>query len=344
MRLIINAILIISLNRSAPYGDIVIPDRYGHSDQPMTQMRSNRVLLSADTGSPFNLEDTSAYQTWRQWKLEHRPEIGEMLVPLENPFELRKTEKSRIEDLCRRCNAVVYKVSSDYPTTDKGLVHQLGLQLGLSRLDDNLRADEDDITSLTVTEQQGNQYIPYTNRPLSWHTDGYYNSPEHQVRGFILHCAQPAAAGGENSLIDHEMVYIRIRDQNPAFIRALMHPEAMTIPPNVDAGTEIRGACTGPVFSVDALTGSLHMRYSARKHNIVWRDDELTRDAADLITNILDINGIAYRYRLEAGEGVICNNVLHKRSGFNDSADNKRLMYRARYYDRVAETGLNPSG
>jgi hypothetical protein len=123
-----------------------------------------------------------------------------------------------------------------------------------------------------------------------------------------------------------------------------MHPEAMTIPPNVDAGTEIRGACAGPVFSIDALTGSLHMRYSARKRNIEWRDDELTREAADLITEILDNDDIAYTYRLKAGEGVICNNVLHRRSGFNDSPDEKRLMYRARYYDRVAGTGLNRQG
>ena len=118
----------------------------------------------------------------------------------------------------------------------------------------------------------------------------------------------------------------------------------MTIPPNVEAGTEIRGACAGPVFSVDAFTGSLHMRYSARKRNIDWRDDELTREAADLITEILDIDDLAYTYRLKAGEGVICNNVLHRRSGFHDSRNQNRLMYRARYYDRVAGTGLNQQG
>jgi alpha-ketoglutarate-dependent taurine dioxygenase len=306
----------------------------------MTQITSNRVLLAAGTGSPFSLDDSAAYQAWRQQKLALKPDIEQLRVPLENPFSLSEDEKSRIKHLCRRCNTTIYKVSDSYPSTDKELVHQLGLQVGLSHLDDNLRSDEDDITSLTVTEQQGNQYIPYTNRPLSWHTDGYYNTPEHQVRGFILHCAQPAAEGGENSLIDHELVYMRLRDENPAYIRALMHPEAMTIPPNVEEGAEIRGACTGSVFSVDALTGSLHMRYSARKRNIVWRDDELTREAANLITQILDIDELAYKYKLGAGEGVICNNILHKRSGFNDSPDQKRLMYRARYYDRVANTGL----
>ena len=54
----------------------------------------------------------------------------------------------------------------------------LGQQFGLERLDGNLRADEDSITSLRVKpEMQENHYIPYTNRPLNWHTDGYYNTP-----------------------------------------------------------------------------------------------------------------------------------------------------------------------
>lgn len=307
----------------------------------MNPTTPNRVLLDAPAGSPFCLADDAAYRGWRSRKLAQRPSLDQLLVPVENPFELKGQEKSRIQDLCRRCNAAIYKVSESHSTRGKELVHRLGLQFGLARLDDNLRADEDDISSLTVTEQQGNQYIPYTNRPLSWHTDGYYNAPDKQVRGFILHCATPAAEGGENSLIDHELVYLRLRDENPAYIEALMHPGAMTIPPNVEAGTEIRGACAGPVFSIDALTGSLHMRYSARKRNISWRDDALTREAADRITDLLEIDEFTYRYRLKAGEGLICNNILHKRSGFEDSAGQKRLMYRARYHDRIKGTGLN---
>ena len=297
-------------------------------------------MLSASHDSPFSLEADAAYHAWRECKLAQRPALDELLVPLDDPFKVSHDEQRRIQDLCRRCNAAVYKVSDRFQAADKKLVHQLGLQFGLMHLDDNLRADEDDITSLTVKEQAGNQYIPYTRRPLSWHTDGYYNTPAEQVRGFILHCARPAADGGVNSLIDHELVYIYLRDQHPDYIRALMHPEAMMIPANVEQGREIRAACTGPVFSIDAQTGSLHMRYSARTRNIVWRDDELTHQAADLITQILDIEEITYRYRLEAGEGLICNNILHKRSGFNDSADQKRLMYRARYYDRIGGTGL----
>ncbi len=39
----------------------------------------------------------------------------------------------------------------------------------------------------------------------------------------------------------------------------------------------------------------------------------------------------------EPGWGLICNNVLHTRTGFADGQP-PRLLYRARYYDRLAGT------
>ena len=42
------------------------------------------------------------------------------------------------------------------------------------------------------------------------------------------------------------------------------------------------------------------------------------------------------RLRLEPGMGIVCNNVLHARTGFRDAPQHRRLLYRARYYDRVA--------
>ena len=36
--------------------------------------------------------------------------------------------------------------------------------------------------------------------------------------------------------------------------------------------------------------------------------------------------------------GVLCNNVLHERTGFVDDPAAPRLLYRARYHDRVAGT------
>ena len=86
------------------------------------------------------------------------------------------------------------------------------------------------------------------------------------------------------------------------------------------------------------------MRYTARTRSIEWKDDRNTRLAAGFLTELLNSDS-AYilRHRLCAGQGVICNNVLHKREAFSDDIDSgkQRLLYRARYHDRVAETGMD---
>jgi len=232
---------------------------------------------------------------------------------------------------------VIYQVDD---VMDKAAVRALGRQLGLRHLDSNLCADDDGITALRVVEApREGEYIPYTNKRLNWHTDGYYNRPDRQVRGVILHCVRPAAVGGENAFIDHEMAYIQLRDENPEYIRALMQPDVMTVPPNILKGREIRGEQRGPVFSVDA-DGHLHMRYSARARNIVWKDDATTKDAAECLLNLFQgDSGYIFRHRLKAVEGLVSNNVLHCRAEFNhDSVVGEgRLLYRARYFDRVAD-------
>jgi len=151
----------------------------------------------------------------------------------------------------------------------------------------------------------------------------------------VLHCVHNATAGGENALLDPEVAYIRLRDEDPRFITAFEHPECMTIPANRGAEGEIRAEVCGPVFSCDA-GGNLHMRYSARKKNICWRDDDLTRAARDFMSEILsDKNDLVFRYRLQPGEGLISNNVLHNRATFTDRPGHKRLLYRARFFDRI---------
>ena len=54
-----------------------------------------------------------------------------------------------------------------------------------------------------------------------------------------------------------------------------------------------------------------------------------------MINSILADENNVLKVALKAGQGIICNNVLHNRSGFTDSENQKRLMYRARYYDAV---------
>jgi hypothetical protein len=177
-----------------------------------------------------------------------------LVVEVQDPRRLSAAERATLLARCRRANMAIY-VSPQGDDPDKDIIRLLGLQLGLARLDHNSGADEDAVTSLKVQEDAYHRgYIPYTNRPISWHTDGYYNTPERQIHGLLLHCVLPAAEGGRNALLDHEMLYIALRDHNPNHVRALMHPEAMTIPPSRVDGAETRPPSPGPVFSAELLT------------------------------------------------------------------------------------------
>jgi len=147
-------------------------------------------------------------------------------------------------------------------------------------------------------------------------------------------------------LLDPEIAYLRLRDENPEFIRALMAPDVLTIPANTEEGGENRPAQTGPVFSIDPVTGSLHMRYTARTRSIEWKPDAKTQYAVKALEQLLASDSPeVFRYRFSAGEGLLCNNVLHNRTEFTDDVDKgmSRLIYRARYHDRIRGTEVNES-
>ncbi len=130
---------------------------------------------------------------------------------------------------------------------DKEVPRRLGEQLGLLTRDANLLADEDGITRITVTGAKAKAgYIPYTNHRIRWHTDGYYNPPEQRIRAMLLHCVRDAAAGGDSALLDHELAYILLREDDPGHVRALMEPDALTIPARVDDEGVARPAAIGP--------------------------------------------------------------------------------------------------
>jgi hypothetical protein len=85
--------------------------------------------------------------------------------------------------------------------------------------------------------------------------------------------------------------------------------------------------------------GQLHMRYTDRSRSIEWRDDPLTREAVAALKQILHGDS-PYRFTgtLQSGQGLISNNVLHTRSGFEDDDAHPRILYRARYFDRIQGT------
>lgn len=292
--------------------------------------------------SPFSLDNNDLYQRWRDQKLKDYPKgLGDLLVELNDPRTLTDSEHAALLQRCRKANMALY-VSKTGADPDPEIPLSLGRRFGLQDLNKNWLADETGLTSLTVRDEGVRQnYIPYTNRAINWHTDGYYNAASKQIHALNLHVVQQAATGGENALMDHEIAYILLRDKNPDYIRALMASNAMTIPARIDeGGTVARQEEPGPVFSI-MPSGDLHMRYTIRVNNVMWADDALSREALAFLQDLLNSGSpYIYRGRLESGMGLVSNNVLHDRAAFTDDATHKRHYYRARYFDRLAGTGM----
>ncbi|MCW9012682.1 MAG: TauD/TfdA family dioxygenase [Gammaproteobacteria bacterium] len=292
--------------------------------------------------APFNIDSDKDYLIWREQKLAGYPEkLEDLVVEINNPKRLSSAEHLAMHELCAKTNMVIY--AGQLTGADKEIPIIMGEQFGLLRLNNNWLADEDAVTSLTVNNEGDHaQYIPYTNRPIKWHTDGYYNSANQQIWGLLLHCVQSAQEGGENQLLDHEIAYIYLRDENPDYIRVFMEADVMTIPERMDAnGGVARTAEAGPVFSIHPETGNLHMRYTARSRSIVWKDTPLVKQAVSYLVELLG-SDLPYIFKgiLQPGMGLVSNNVLHDRSGFNDKDASQRLLYRARYFDRIFGTGV----
>jgi alpha-ketoglutarate-dependent taurine dioxygenase len=303
---------------------------------------------------PFSLDDERAYCAWRDAKLAAYPTEPEALrVEVSRLGAPSSSERAAIASLCRRANMAIYAAAAagDDETAIRRDLRAFGAAFGLAAVEDHRSAEPDGIVRIEVVDQGGRLgYIPYTDRPINWHTDGYYNfhGPQRCIQAMLLHCVRGAAEGGTNRLLDFEIAYIRLRDSNPDFIAAFMHPGALTIPASVEADGSIRRENVGPVFYVDPRSGALGMRFTARKRYVVWRDDPSTRSALAALEAILADDPLIAQVRLRPGEGLICNNVLHDRSGFNPLAPpgRGRLMYRIRYGGRVMEDGgwANNSG
>jgi hypothetical protein len=289
----------------------------------------------------FSLKNEESYQIWKEKKLAAYPmTLEDLVVDVANPASLTMAEKKQLQTVLDKTNMVLYNTraanQSDDFEENKQRVQKLGEQFGLIHLDHNECADNDAITALQInTEGLHKHYIPYSNKAINWHTDGYYNRLDEQIYSLILHCVCPAENGGENKLLDHEMIYIQLRDQNPLYIQALMDPEAMIIPKNVIDGELIRPDRSGPVFMFDE-TNHLHMRYSARKRNVVWKDDDMVKEAENALRQLMQGDALyQFQGKLQAGQGLLCRNVLHTREQFDEAEHSNRLLFRGRYFDKL---------
>lgn len=289
-----------------------------------------------------NLSDTGAYAAWRNWKLDRaRAALTADPVPIDSLAAPGVQARAALAARCDAVNFALYRVTR--PATDpdslRTELRRFAGCFGLEIAERHRSAGSEGIVALKPdpdARQRG--YIPYSSRAMNWHTDGYYNAPGDRISGFVLHCVRPAAAGGENQILDPEIVYIRLRDRDPELVRALMHPEILSIPENREPDGRLRPVSTGPVFYPDPGSGRLQMRYTARTRSVAWRDDPASRAAEQALRGLLEQGDpLVQTLRLAAGEGILNNNVLHNRTGFDPApgADGSRLIYRVRFRNRV---------
>jgi len=269
---------------------------------------------------------------WKDRLTQYRRTIEDLVVDIVDPYRISNIESTALARRIEKTNMAIYRLGQDYGA-DRSAVTALTAQLGLGAPDQNLCADADGLSPIQVHPDGVRQrYIPYTDKNLNWHTDGYYHSPDRTVRTMLLHCAQPAAEGGALEAIDHEIIYGLLQERDRRLAEALSRPDAMTIPENGLAGPAYRADCSGPVFFRES--GTLRMRYTARKHNVIWKEDALMHEAVAALGEILSSSGdLIVCHQFKSGEGLICANVPHRRDAFIDSprSDEKRLMYRGRY-------------
>jgi hypothetical protein len=297
--------------------------------------------------SPFLLENESEYQIWRKIKLSRcqRGNPTRVISVPASSTSLKKPDTSFdcISEQINTFNFAIFQIDSLDELWPTESFLEFGRKFGLNRLDYNHGAEDNGVTLLSALDSSDrrSRYIPYTNRALNWHTDGYYNNIGASIEAFTLFCSHQADQGGSNFLLDYELLYIQLRDTAPRLLNALMQPDIMVIPANIENNCVIRPAESGPVFSVDRVDGHLNMRFSARPQNIGWKSDELSEQAINLVRELLIDNENAIELLLEPGQGVICNNVLHGRTSYTDEqpSEKARLYFRARYYDRIKFSG-----
>jgi len=293
-----------------------------------------------------------AYRSWRESRLAHQAEqtAGKALfAPLpciETLSQPLETSRAILKDLCeqvQRHGFALYRWQTN-PADPINATAALNRLLGLAESQSDAGVVNKAGLSL-LSDRQGEsigRFIPYSNRAMNWHTDGYYNDMDSAVRCFTLHCVNAASDGGSLSLMDYELLLIALYDEDPALVEHLSHPQAMMLPANKDGEGHDRPDRHVPVLytysnSTNPAVGmavgmALGMRFTARGKNIQWRNDETRHAMQRVLEMIEEKQDWQHTVTLQSGEGVITRNVLHRRESFSDSAEqSQRQILRGRY-------------
>ena len=269
---------------------------------------------------------SAEFLRWAEEKERNIPHnIDGIIVNIHDINNVKISEIAKIKETINKCNSCIYssKIALKSNTNLLKFVESVGM-----RTYDRNNIESNEISTITPLENNKINYIPYTDKSLNWHTDGYYDKKS--IFSWLLHCVHPATHGGENYLLDHELAlreYVLRYDD----INNLMSEDALTIPESRDTS---RSEISTYIFSIKNQYKKLHMRFSMRKDNI-----GTSPKAGDAVTKLKqtienDCAKYSLTYKLQKNEGIITNNILHGRKAFKDDKVKRKLL-RIRSYERL---------
>ena len=273
---------------------------------------------------------TSKSNEFKQWALEKEDniplKIDDLIVKIQDINHATLAEISNIKDIIKRFNYCIYQ--SKVGLNAQADLMNFAQSIGMETYDTNNIHNSPISLIMSLETKNALNYIPYTNKKLNWHTDGYYD--EKPIFSWLLHCEEPAYSGGENYLLDHELAireYI-IKYDN---LDSLSSLDAFTIPGNTHAN---RGETKGYICDNDNEYKKFHMKFSMREKNM--KLNEQSKTAIMRMKKIIkeDCKKYCLTYKLSKNEGIISNNILHGRNSFEDGKAMRKL-YRIRSYERI---------
>ena len=252
--------------------------------------------------------------------------INDLKVSISDINHVSKTEISQIKQKLTKFNCCIYASGTDLDDDSK--IMRFAQSLGMRTFDSH-NIDDSAISTISANKDENNiRYIPYTNKGLNWHTDGYYDSKP--IFSWLLHCIEPALSGGENFLLDHELAireYILKYDD----IIYLTNNETFSIPTDEVAKREIT---SNYVCDMNNEYKKLHMNFSMRKENIIVNKN--SESAMSKLIKIIkeDCKKYHLTYKLSKSEGIVSNNILHGRNAFKDGQVMRKIL-RIRSHERL---------
>ena len=269
---------------------------------------------------------SAEFLRWAEEKERNIPHnIDGIIVNIHDINNVKTSEIAKIKETIYKYNSCIY--SSKIALKSNTNLLKFAELVGMRTYDCN-NIESSEISTITPLQNNKVNYIPYTDKSLNWHTDGYYDKKS--IFSWLLHCVNPATQGVENYLLDHELAlreYVLKNDD----INNLMAEDALTIPESKDTS---RPEISTYIFSFKNKYRRLHMRFSMRKDNIGTsaKASPAIIKLKEIIEN--DCAKYSLTYKLQKNEGIITNNILHGRKAFKDDKVKRKLL-RIRSYERL---------